>query len=139
MPAYFPDVGRKLTLDILLASGRSAKLKLFKNDVTLAQSLVLGGLTEADFPGYAAIDLSAVMGPAVIRGDGKGAKVNNTNQFVRSSTGTPQNIYGWHITILDLGAVEKLLILRKFSAPVVVETAGHFVQFDLEVLDDLGT
>lgn len=138
MPAYFPDVGRKLTLDILLASGRSPKLKLFKNDVALVQTLVLGGLTEADFAGYAEIDLSA-MAAADIRSDGKGRKEHDTNAFTRTITGTAQNIYGWYITVLNLSAAPELFILRKFSAPVVVELAGHSVQFDLQVLDTLGT
>lgn len=138
MSAYFPNVGRKLTLDIVLNSTRHPKLRLFKNDVTLAPTLVVGGLTEADFPGYAEIDLAA-LSAAAIDGTGKGFKEILANTFTRSSTGSPQTIYGWHIVIDNLSAVAELFILRKFSAPVVVETAGHFVQFDLSVLDNLGS
>lgn len=138
MSAYFPNVGRKLTLDIVLNAGRNPKLRLFKNDVTLAPTLVIGGLTQADFAGYAEIALSA-LSAADIDGDGKGFKQILANNFTRSSTGTAQTIYGWYIVIDNLSSTPELFILRKFSAPVVVEVAGHFVQFDLSILDNLGS
>lgn len=138
MSAYFPNVGRKLTLDIVLNAGRNPKLRLFKNDVTLAPTLVIGGLTEADFTGYDEIDL-ADLSAAAINGDGKGFKEILACLFTRTTTGAAQTIYGWYIVIDDLSTDPELFILRKFSAPVLVESAGHFVQFDLSILDNLGS
>lgn len=138
MAAYFPNVGRKLTLDIVLNAGRNPKLKLFKNNVTLDPTMLIGQLDKADFDGYADIDLTA-LSAAAIDADGKGFKELLACNFTRTTTGTAQTIYGWYIVIDNLGATEELWILRKFSAPVLVELAGHFVEFDLRVRDNLGS
>lgn len=138
MAAKFPNIARKLALDILLHTGRNPKLRLFKDIAVDSALTVIGDLTQADFDGYAAIDLSA-MTVAAINGDGKGFKELLANNFTRATTGTLQTIKGWYITIDNLSAAQQLFLYKLFSAPVVVEEAGHFVEFDLSVLDNIGT
>lgn len=138
MAAVFPDVGKKLALDILLASGRSPKLKLFKNNVTVSVATVLGDLTIADFSGYADKDLSA-MASATINGSDQGEKHSNANDFAHNGGGTGNTIYGWYITIHDVGGSDALFLCENFPTPLVVSAVPNHVQFDLSILDELGS
>lgn len=138
MAAVFPDTGKKLALDILLAAGRNPKLKLFKNNVAVTDATVLGDLTEANFSGYAAKDLSAIAA-ASINGSDQGERHSNANNFVHSGGGTANTIYGWYIVIDDLAATPALILCENFPTPLVVAAVPNHVEFDLSILDELGS
>jgi hypothetical protein len=137
MAAVFPDEGKKLALDILLDTGRSPKLRLFSNNLTPGVANVVGDFTEATFGGYAAIDLSA-MAAAAINGSDQGFKQLLANSFTATGAGLPQTIYGWYITIHNIGGADKLFLCERFPAAQLVASSGDSVQFDLTVLDELG-
>lgn len=138
MAALFPDEGKKLALDILLDTGRSPKLRLFKNNYTPVAGSVIADFTQADFTGYSQIDLSA-MAAAAINGSDQGFKQLLANAFTATAGVASQTIYGWYIVINNVGGSAKVFLAEKFPAAQVVASAGDSVQFDLTVLDNLGS
>lgn len=139
MAAVFPDVGKKLMLDILLASGRNPKLKLYKNSgVTPGAGTVLGDFTEADFSGYAAVDLSSI-GAATINGSDQGERHKDDATFTHNSGSTHNTVYGWYVVIDNLSSSAELFLAQQFPAAQVLDHNGAFVQFDWSILDELGT
>lgn len=75
---------------------RLLNLKLFQNDITPAETDVVGGYTEATFTGYAA----AVMASAdwTISGTTPTGAVGAQKTFESSANQAVQNIYGWYLT-----------------------------------------
>ena len=71
-------------------------LHLYVNNVPFTFSTVIGGLTEASFPGYAAQALSAGSVGATV---GQTVPISVPSvTFTRSTTGTAQIAYGYYVT-----------------------------------------
>lgn len=72
------------------------RLHLFKSNTTPTTSTVIGDFTEADFPGYAAVDIITWAAATVAAHVATIAAALRT--FTRSTTGAVQNIYGYYVT-----------------------------------------
>ncbi|MCI0636528.1 MAG: phage tail protein [Actinobacteria bacterium] len=113
------DQGEEHFLDLVLDVNYT--LRLHKNDPTGLSPEELDELTETDlfeanFPGYAA---SAITGGTWTTTPGNPTLGTNTERsFVRSSTGTAQNIWGYYLTRDSDGALEAI---EFFDGPVSIE------------------
>lgn len=111
MALLFPDVGEVELLKRVLYSNAGSEnltLKLFKNNITPAESDVAGTYTEADFTGYTSKTLTSSQSGATW-------SVPTTSTGVTSSTygtnqswtaGSSQTIYGYYY----VGATSTVLI-----------------------------
>lgn len=118
MTLLCPDVGEVVLLTDLLGNGNNWTLKLFKNDVTPAESDTDATYTEADFTDYAAKTLTRSV-------SGSTWATPTTSSGTTSSeynSGTPQSwtcgatgnsIYGYYIVDAVTGT---LLIAERFAA-----------------------
>lgn len=107
MTLIIPNQAEEAFLDLILAVGYT--LRLYKNDVTDGLSpsqidaLTEASFQEADFPGYAAV---AIAGGAWTTTPGDpGIATFAQQSFIRSSTGTVQNVYGYYYTLTSSGAL----------------------------------
>lgn len=122
MTLVCPNVGEVVLLTDLLGNGNNWTLKLFKNDVTPAETDTAGTYTEADFTDYAAKTLTRSV-------SGSTWATPTTSSGVTSSlynSGTPQtwtcgatgnSIYGYFIIDAVAGT---LLISERFAATRVL-------------------
>lgn len=138
MAVIFPDVGKVLALQIVLLPSQTPQLHLFKNSYTPVVGTLLSDLTEATFPGYAPINLTLGSTPT-INGSDQGQYQWLANTWTCSTTFGGETEVGWYITIKDLTGTPQLFMVEKFSAGVLVMNSGDQVQFDLTLLDELGT
>jgi hypothetical protein len=75
-----------------------AKLKLFKSDTQISPTMVVGDLTEANFPGYAAAT-PANWGTPFYRNSQEAVIVHESVQFTPNATvTTEQKAYGYYLT-----------------------------------------
>ena len=104
---------------LLFAS--TTKLRLFVAGPTIGPETSLSDLTEATFPGYAAVDLSIL--PIVgIAPDGSGIAKNSASLLFSAATIlTPQMVGGWYAT--DNPAVN-LFAAGMFDAPIAFVNTG---------------
>ena len=70
-------------------------LRLYQNNATINNALVVGGLTEATFTGYSAIALNAAAWNAASSGSIATAAVK---EFTSSAGSQSQTIYGYYLT-----------------------------------------
>ena len=121
MALVVPNVGEVLLLSYSLnkiAPGDDVKLKLFKNDVTPDEDTVIGGLTEADTAGYAAIALAKADWTVASVGDVTTAE-QPQKTFTLTGAGSH---YGYYITNT---AGTGLLWAERFSdAPHSIPSGG---------------
>jgi hypothetical protein len=95
-----PNQAGEAFLDLVLAVNYT--LRLFKNDVfsgrTLAElrALTEANFTEATFSGYAAIAIPGGGWTTTPANPSVGSFAQQT--FIRSATGTLENVYGWYLT-----------------------------------------
>lgn len=109
-------------LDLILAVNYT--LRLFKNDVTAGlpraqiDALTEANMFEADFPGYAAVPLTG--GSWTTTPGDPGVGTYTQQAFIRSSTGTVQNIYGYYLTTTTGGF---LRCFEPVGGPMGIEMA----------------
>jgi microcystin-dependent protein len=114
------DQGEEHFLDLILAVDYT--LRLHKNNPALIggpdelDAIDEGDLLQADFPGYAAAPITG--GTWTTTPGNPTVGVNATESFVRSSTGTAQNIWGYYLTRDSDGALEAV---EFFDGPVSIE------------------
>jgi hypothetical protein len=120
MDAYMPSVGRAGLLQMALASGTIGKsffVYLAQNDFDETDpDLELGDLTQADFSGYSAVEVSA--GTVTIDSNGDGQFVLAEATFSHNGGGTSNTIYGYYIRYAIDGSPASLLWVVKFAAPI---------------------
>lgn len=133
MSAIFPKQGRQLVINMLLRNGTNAKARLFKNNFAPDADTVFADFVEADFDGYAAVNLTGA--DATINGTDQGETENDGITFTRASTGAAQTVYGWYVEVLDPSAHSRVFLCDLFSTPQVVTNAGDAVVFNLRVFD----
>jgi hypothetical protein len=97
MALNFPDSGENLALEALVnkTAAQNLVLRLYSNNITPSDTDVTGTYTEATFPGYAAITLTGATWSAAAGGS---IAYSAQQTFTRSSTGAPENIYGYYCT-----------------------------------------
>lgn len=126
MTFHLVDAGEEAFLDLALAVNYTARL--FVNDVTAGltdaqiDALTAASFTEASFAGYAAAALTG--GSWTTTQDEPSTGVYAAQTYTRSSTGTPQTVYGVYYTLTAGGA---LRWFETFATPVVVENLGDAV------------
>jgi len=110
----------------------SLQVRLFKSDTEPDPTTIWADLTEADFDGYAAIDLPAVIGTCAGELEGPALDTDGEwslmmDQVIFGDTGavTPNLHYGWAIT----DANDNLLWIERFSdGPYTVDENGDQVK-----------
>jgi len=124
---HIPNEAELAMIDLIL--GEDWKLHLFRLDVisglTPAQIAALDetDFTEANFPGYANVTLSVA---SWVTSEGDPAEGSYATQtFTRSSTGSPQNIYGYYYTKSSNG---KLRGFRQLDAPITITSLDEKIE-----------
>lgn len=119
MAGIWADQGVQDELDAMKGNSplSTAKLRLYKNNVTPTNATVLADLTEADFSGYAAQTL--VWGASSITAHIAEAAAATLSFTISSGT---QNIYGWYVT--NSAGTRLLSVERDPSAPVAMDASG---------------
>lgn len=98
------------------------KMRLFKSNTTITSATVLSDLTEADFTGYAAQNLSGFPAASVV--GSSGSSTGDAKTFtVGSSPSTTNSIYGYYIT--DSGNTKLYGAQRDPGAPISMTLAGQ--------------
>lgn len=103
MPLLIPDVGEVLLLGRMLygSSPENLTLKLYKTNVTPAESDTAGSYTEADFTGYAATTLTSSQSGGTwsvpTTSGGTTSSTYGTNSVFSCTGGSSQTIYGYHV------------------------------------------
>jgi hypothetical protein len=117
-----PDVGEVALLNFIrLQLNSLGRLRLFKNDVTPADSDTVGTYVEATFPGYAVQTTpsftvaSSVTGVAQI--------THPALTFLRSAGGSGDTIYGYYVT--DAAGTTLYWAERDPSAPINMNVVGN--------------
>lgn len=101
-------------LDLIL--GVTYELKLFTNNVTVADTLAASGLTEATFGGYAAVTLTGGSWVTTPGDPAVGAYAQQS--FTSSADQSAESIYGYYVVRASDGA---LRWLEKFGNPVTIQ------------------
>jgi hypothetical protein len=123
-PLVCPDEGEVLVAQNWLnkVAPQDQSLRLFKNNITPAETDTEAGYTQADFPGYAAIPLTGAdwtITPGAPTSASTAAKV-----FTQSAINA-QNIYGYWIRQSVSG---KILVAERFSgAPFALANNGDSI------------
>lgn len=125
MALNFPDVGENIALEAVVnkTAGQNLVLRLYSNNITPSDTDVTGTYTEATFPGYAPITLAGASWNAAAAGS---IAYSAQQTWTRSSTGTPENIYGYYCTQL----ASSILVYseRDPAAPFAVTNLNDKVQ-----------
>lgn len=132
----YPNVGAMTLMDVIRLALADAgagppaitcTVRLFKNDLEIGPSTVLADLTEADFSGYAAKTITALL-PTYIDPDG-GASAQIATQQFQHNGGVVSNIcYGFYV-LEDGGG---LILVGKFDAPVPMATDVDAIPLDIK-------
>lgn len=95
MAVIVPMVGDRHLLDEVV-NASSYTLHLFKNNVSISETTVIGDFTEADFSGYSS---GAIAGwsAAVDNLDHRAISVAGTVTFTHGAGATNNNIYGYYV------------------------------------------
>ncbi len=127
---YIVDAGVTDVLNAWLGISTSkmatGKVRLFSTSVALSDSTVIGDLTEATFPGYAAVALTGGSWNAVtVTSHVASTSLTSPASFVYGTPGSPQTIYGAYIT--DSGNTTLLACWTFASGPYTVQNAGDTI------------
>lgn len=122
MTIKIPDVAEVTLLGFIRSTFNSfARLRLFKNDVTPADSDTVSSYTEATFPGYAPQGANTWSAASSVGG---AAQVTHpTLTFLRGSGGSGDLIYGYYLT--DTAGTTLYYAERDPAAPVNMTVAGN--------------
>jgi hypothetical protein len=125
MTLKFPDAAEEIVLRLILNSGESLQdlqLRLYVDDLTLAEDTVVGDFTEASFPGYSPVQL---FGGNWIFTQGNPTETTYTTQeFVCFADTVLQTVYGYYVTRLLAG---DLLWCERLDQPVPIQSVGNRV------------
>lgn len=110
-----------------------AKIKLAKNNPAIADAdLVLGDLTEADFSGYADVDIATPAWPAPATNLANEAESDGPTITFTATAGTPlpQTCYLVYVEVSD-GVAPFLFAVGRFSPGKTVTLAGDTITVKL--------
>jgi hypothetical protein len=119
MPLNVPDVGENVILEAIVnkTAPQNLVLRLFKNNITPADSDTAGTYTEAAFTGYSAITLTGASWGAA-----SGGTISFAQQTFTCSGTSSENIYGYYVTQTTSGIL--IWSERDASAPFAVANSG---------------
>lgn len=125
MALNFPDVGENIALEALVnkTAPQNLVLRLYSNNITPSDTDVAGTYTEATFAGYAAITLTGASWNAAAAGS---ITYGSQQTFTRTSTGAPENIYGYYCTQITSGILA--YSERDGAAPFAVTNNGDQIR-----------
>jgi len=103
-------------------------LKLFKNDHVPAVDDVNGDYTEADFSGYADVDLGD-WNSAFLNGDDKGEIDADPALFQHNGGGTSNTVYGAYV----VNGAGDVVYAERFAAPRVMSAATDSITYTAKV------
>lgn len=124
MPLNVPDVGENAILAMVVnkTPPQDQYIRLFKNNITPADTDTAGTYTEATFPGYAQISLTGTSW-----GTPSGGTITYGSQQIWTCSGTAtDDIYGYYIVQQTSGIL--LWSERDASAPVAVRNSGDAIK-----------
>lgn len=125
--SLYPNVGALHELGLIRTDLALCKVKLFKNNLVISPATVIGDLVEADFGGYAAITVTALL-PAYLDPAGGASAQIGTVQFNCDGTAPDNTVYGaWVETAAGL-----LVLLVKFDAGITMVSAGDSIPLDIK-------
>ena len=120
MSLKVPNGGELKLMDAIRTYLNSnAYLKLFKNDKAPGDTDTTAGYTEADFPGYAGIQLAS-WSAAVTNADGKGELNETARTFTMTGSSPTNTIYGYYVT----DGSNNLLWAERAAAPYAMDANG---------------
>lgn len=92
-----PDVGKRNILAMMASymTANTCQVKLYKANVTPGPGTLLAALTEADFSGYAAQDLTTPTVEPDLDGNNRGVLAFDEVAFEHNGGGTGNDIYGY--------------------------------------------
>jgi hypothetical protein len=103
----------------------AGKIRLYKVATLPSNASLLADFTEADFPGYAAVQLVAANWTLAAVTAHVASSSYPLINWTRNATGAAQNIYGWYLTD---GANTKLYACAQItSGPLVIQNNGDAV------------
>lgn len=127
-----PRIGQADALQYFVnaAAPQNLVLRLFKNDITPAETDTAASYTEATFTGYAALTLAGATWGAPVQG--APSSITYPQQTITSSaTQTLQNIYGYYYTRLASG---NLAGAERFSgAPFAIANNGDNIKITPQI------
>ena len=106
--------GQTDMLNLVLAEGYL--LKLYANDVSLADSTTAGDLDEADFTGYDEVELDG--GSWSVSGGDPAVGVYSQQSFTSTADQAAETIYGYYVVRASDG---RLQWAEAFGSPIVVQ------------------
>jgi len=133
MALVVPDEGEVALLDMLVNGDTlaNAELRLYENNLTPDEDTVYGDFNEATFTGYAA--QTPTFGSASIVSHKGSISDTATRDFVCSTAGTPDVIYGYYV----VDAVNNLVLwAERFASPITIAAAGDTISINLVFTED---
>jgi|KBSMisStaDraftv2_1062788.scaffolds.fasta_scaffold26870_3 hypothetical protein len=115
----------QLMIDYLrgtLLNTANTYLRLFKNNFTPTPASVAGDFTEADFTGYAAVQVNSKFGSPYKVIDGE-YQTDSSAFSYSCSGGSSQNLYGWYLTWFD-GSTTWVLKSGVFASVFAMASGG---------------
>jgi hypothetical protein len=125
MALRIPNGAEALLLEILVnkTAAQNLVLRLFKNDVTPADTDTVSNYTEADFTGYSAVTLTGANWTAT---PGDPTEIAYAQQSFTSSAGSQnQTIYGYYLTRATGG---ELIIAERFGTSYTIQNNGDTIK-----------
>lgn len=127
MPLIVGNQGEADALEYFVnrAAPQNLVLKLFKNDITPAETDTAATFTEADFVGYASITLTGATWNAPV--EGNPSSIDYPQQtFTSSQAQAQQTIFGYFCVRATSG---RLTLAERFTnAPFTVANNGDFIR-----------
>lgn len=125
MALNFPDVGENIALEALVnkTAPQNLVLRLYSNNITPSDTDTAGTYTEATFAGYSAITLTGATWNAAASGS---ISYSAQQTFTRTSTGAPENIYGYYVTQFTSGIL--VYSERDGAAPFAITNNGDAIK-----------
>jgi hypothetical protein len=114
-------------------AGQTLLLRLFKNDVTPAETDTEATYTQADFTGYPAGGIS-LTGSSWTYAAGAPGQVTYAEQtFTSSSDQSAQTIYGYYYVQTTSG---KAIAAERFASPYVIQNNGDAIKITPKITQD---
>lgn len=139
MSLLVPDAGEVKLLARMLYGGsvENLTLKLYKTNVTPAESDTAGSYTEADFTGYAAVTLTSSQSGGTwavpTTSSGTTSSTYGTNAVFSCTGGSAQTIYGYFVVGATSGTIywaELFSSSKNMSPPSDTLTVTPRMQLD---------
>jgi hypothetical protein len=132
MPLNVPNVGEVIALEAFVnrTAAQNGVLRLFRNNITPADTDVAATYTEAAFPGYAAINL-----PGASWNPASAGVITYSAQLTFACTGVAtDDIYGYYITQVTSGIL--MWSERDTAAPAAIRNNGDQIRVTPSITAD---